>query len=48
MDNRKKKCNNTINSGLRLVDHHGDRLKTYIAVETGGRDTKVYFVVKFI
>ena len=37
--------NNTINSGLQLVDRHGEILITYIAVVTGGRGTKVSFVV---
>ena len=37
--------NNTINSGLQLVDRHGEVLITYIAVVTGGRGTKVSFVV---
>ena len=32
----------------RGVDRYGDRLKTYIAVVTGGRGTKVSFILKFI
>ena len=31
---------------MRWVDRHGDRLKTYIAVVTGGRGTKVSLIVK--
>ena len=37
--------NNTINSGLQCVDRPGEILITYIAVVTGGRGTKVSFVV---
>ena len=33
---------------MRWVDRHGDRLKTYIAILTGVRGTKVSFVVKCI
>ena len=34
--------------GLRQVDRQGDRLKTYIVVVTGGRGTKVSFILKCI
>ena len=47
-DDKRKKGNKTITSGLQWVDCHGDRLKTYIAVVTGGQGTKVSFVVKCI
>ena len=42
---KKKNYNNTINSGLRWVDRHGEILITYVAVVTGGQGTKVSFVV---
>ena len=42
---KNKNYNNTINSGLRWVDRHGEIFITYIAVVTGGRGTKVSFVV---
>ena len=45
---REKKCNNKKYSGLRWVDGHGDRLKIYNAVVTGGSGTKVSFIVKCI
>ena len=47
-EDTRKIGNNTINSGLRLVDRHGDKLNTYIAVLTGGQGTKVPFIVKWI
>ena len=48
LDKGKKQCDNTKYSGLRWVDRHGGILKPYIAVVTGGRGTKVSFIVKFI
>ena len=41
---REIKGNNRINSGLQWVDRHGYRLKTYIAVVTGGRGIKVFML----